>query len=403
MLFLLSLAFRNLTRNFRRTVITSVAVVCGVALQILGWGMVDGLDENVLRAAANTSTGDILLRPDGYPEDNLSWPLAEAEVITPELQASLAQVGDVAPRLMFSGRMIAGAESSRILGIAFDREADPKVFPRENWQVEGGWPAKGESGVVIGQSLARLLSVQVGGTVMVEARTVAGAINALSYPVTGIIRTDNSLMDGIGLWLDMEQADELVLTEGKRTHIAIKVKSGAPEDHVSALESKGWSVNTVRDECADLLSFNVIRRRAIMFMVFIIMAIAGTGIANTVVMAAYERVREIGTLMALGMSKSSVRALFLLEGAAIGIAAGTVGTLLGVGAVFYFQINGINLGDMLSRVAADVPMSTMLFTKFNLAPTLASFAFGVVVAILASLQPARYAASLVPADAIRAD
>ena len=72
---LVPLAFRNLFRNVRRTVITSVAVVFGVALQILGWGLADGLDENYLRAGRTTATGDVVLRPDGYPIDGIDFPL----------------------------------------------------------------------------------------------------------------------------------------------------------------------------------------------------------------------------------------------------------------------------------------------------------------------------------------
>ncbi|HNC94883.1 MAG TPA: hypothetical protein PKW90_02100, partial [Myxococcota bacterium] len=81
MWFLLRLSFRNVLRNPGRTAITSVAVVAGVALMILGWGLVDGVDENVLRASSQTMTGDVLLRPVDYPTDGTSFPLDKAKAI----------------------------------------------------------------------------------------------------------------------------------------------------------------------------------------------------------------------------------------------------------------------------------------------------------------------------------
>jgi putative ABC transport system permease protein len=148
---------------------------------------------------------------------------------------------------------------------------------------------------------------------------------------------------------------------------------------------------------------NTIRRFAIQLLVFVIMIIAGLGIANTVIMAAYERIREIGTLLALGMRKKDVATLFLLEGGIMGTAAGLVGAAVGVVVVKYVEKHGWILpGDAMSSMK-DLALSSAIYTKFQLTPVLVALGYSAVVAVAASTFPARFAANLVPADAVRAD
>jgi putative ABC transport system permease protein len=400
---LLGLAARNLLRNLRRTLITSVAVVFGVALSILGWGLVDGLDENSLRASGTTIAGDVLLRPDTYPTDGSEYPLGLSTAVSPELAKALDARGKWTTRVFFSSKLVKGAESARVVGIGYDPAHEDDVFPRSSWTVDGAWPHAGVDQVAVGTGLARLLALSKGDSVVVEARTRAGAINALSYTVSGVVGTDNAALDSLGMWLPMDATTSLLQLEGERTHLALKLDHGTADEAAAALTGNGWFAQTNRQECADVIALNGIRRRALMVLVGVIMAIAATGIANTVVMSVYERVREIGTLLALGMRKAQIRSLFLLEGAVMGVSAGVLGAGLGVGAVVHWQRVGIALPTDTLQNVGSFPISATLFTHFSWQATLISFVFGIGVAIAASVWPARYAANLNPADAVRAD
>jgi putative ABC transport system permease protein len=400
-MFLAQLAFRNLFRNFRRTVITSVAVTFGVALIILGWGLVEGLDENVLRASRSTAVGDVLLRPDGYPTDGMEFPLEDAIPVPPDLANKLDATGSWTARVWFPARLVKGMDAVRVRGIGYDPAREDLVFPRDAWGVEGAWPNPGATEVAVGVYLARLLDLKVGDTVTLEARTKAGAINALGYTVTAVVRTDNVSIDNLGVWMPLPQADTLLQLEGERTHLAVLAKDA--EGARAALAGHGWTGTTLLEECADLLAVNDVRRRALMLLVFVIMAIAATGIANTVIMSVYERVREVGTLLALGMRRAQVRSMFLLEGAVMGSCAGLVGAVAGAALVRYWEVVGIDLSAQLESAGSNMSLSAMLYTKFGWGPTLAAFSFGVIVSVLASVWPARHAASLNPADSVRAD
>lgn len=398
-MWILALAVRNLARNLRRTLITSVAVVFGVALQILGWGLVDGMDENFLRAIATTTSADLLLRPDGYPDDGFSYPLEDARP-APDLAGRVE--GEVAARAIFQARLVKGPDAARVLGVAYDGVQDPKVFSRAHWATEGRWPERGAAEVVVGDGLARLLGLQLGDGVFLEARSPDGALGALTYTVVGTVHTDNAQLDNLGAWIEMEAAQALLLLGDRRTHLAVAVR-GDPERAKAALEGSGWYGRTTRDEAADLLAANQIRRRALVLLVGVIMAIAATGIANTVIMAAYERVREIGTLLAMGMKRAEVGRMFLYEGAVMGTVAGLTGAVMGSSAVIYWERVGIDLSGATQAAMKDMAVSAYLYTKFGWPPVLFALVFSVTVAVLASVQPARFAARLNPADAVRAD
>ncbi len=402
MRFLVAIAVRNLLRNTARTALTGAAVLFGVAILILGWGLVDGIDENVLRSARGSYAGDLILRPDGYPDDGMRYPLADAKPLSDALRARLDAVGPWTARTAVPARLVIGAEAQRITIWGVDEATEAKVFNRQGWVIEGVFPNSERLDVALGSSLARLLEAEVGDSVVLEARTRDGAINALGYTVSAIVKSDNSSMDALGVWMPLARLDELAVLQGVATHVAVLV----PKDTATAartLSGFGFTALTLAEECEDLIAMNRIRRKGLGVIVGMILLIAGAGIANTVIMAAFERIREIGTLLALGMSRRHVSLLFLFEGGIMGLFAGLAGVALGSGAVLYFQTHGIDLSSELENVGANMAVATMIYTHFSWPPIFVALGFGVSIAILASIWPARLASSTVPADAVRAD
>ena len=147
------------------------------------------------------------------------------------------------------------------------------------------------------------------------------------------------------------------------------------------------------------------RRTMFNFLGFALLAMAGVGIANTVLMAAFERVREIGTMRALGLNRSGVITMFALEGAWMGLVGGLLGAGLGGALTHHYNVNGI---DMMSLMGAkgdaidDMPLAAMLYLDFSPAFIGGAVVVAVVIAVLASLYPALVASRMLPADAVRA-
>jgi putative ABC transport system permease protein len=124
-------------------------------------------------------------------------------------------------------------------------------------------------------------------------------------------------------------------------------------------------------------------------------------------MATYERVREIGTLQALGMTRRALVALFVTEGLLLGVLGSAVGAALGAATVHHFSVEGIDLSAWIAKASEhggyeNVSFSTMLYMHSSAATAVLAFAFGLAVAVLASLYPAVFASRLSPADSVRA-
>lgn len=401
MIFLLGLALRNLARNLRRTMLTAVAVFWGVTVMILGWGVLDGLDDNVLRAARTSLVGDLILRPDGYPDDGLRYPLEDAAELPPALRTALDAAGPWTSRTAIPARLISGTDGLRVVVWAYDGANETRVFDRADWTVDGRWPATGAAEVVLGKNLARLLEAAPGAEIILSARTRDGAINALPYTVVGVAESGNSAIDALGVWMEAGAAESLALVGGARSHVAVATDDAASVK--ASLGGHGWTALTLQEECEDLLALNRIRRRVLSVIVTMIMLIAALGIANTVIMATLERIREVGTLLALGMPRRHVRALFLFEGGLMGTVAGSLGAGLGSALVLHWQEAGIDASGIIGAVGSSMPMGAIIYTRFDLTHVLAAMALGPILSVLASIWPARYASDIVPADAVRAD
>jgi putative ABC transport system permease protein len=171
-------------------------------------------------------------------------------------------------------------------------------------------------------------------------------------------------------------------------------------EHQAALESQGLVTQTWKERAAPVLGVNEVRRRSLNMLVLLIFVVAASGIANTLVMSAFERVREIGTLRALGLQTGQVTALLMLEATVIGLMGALVGTLLG-SAVVYSMRDGIDVSRMLASGNITVSMSTLLYLELSPGRALSAFLVGLIIAALSSLYPAIKFSRISPMEAMK--
>jgi len=200
-------------------------------------------------------------------------------------------------------------------------------------------------------------------------------------------------------------AQKLVLANGP-SQLAIRLPSRTEADpYAASLQAhlpEGWIAESYTVQAEDLLQINKLREKALRLMIAVILAIAATGIANTVIMSVYERIREVGTLAAMGMEPAKIRRLFLIEGAIMGFVASLVGAGIGAKLNHHFSTVGFDVGN-LPDASSQVPFSTTIYTSYSWTMVFLAILFGVSVALLASIWPARFAAGLEPATAVRED
>lgn len=407
---LLRMATRNLFRQLGRNALSMVSIVMGTFVMILGAGFANGLDENAIRGQIEQA-GHVEVVPAEYPTAGIDHPLDELYGLTPEEQAWLEEHTEAwTSRVLLAPRLVKGRDDLRVRMVGYDAVTDEQLFARDGWEIEGELPETHPLGMLVSRGVARLLEISPGEVVVVEARTADGALNAMQLTVTGVVETQAYFFDRVGVMAPRSVVDQLALSEGRQSHVHVRLGDReASEAFASAAESalgEEVEARTWQEAVAPLMEAGQMRRTMFSFIGLALLAMAGVGIANTVLMAAFERVREIGTMRALGLERQGVVAMFALEGAWMGLVGGVLGAGLGGLITRYFSVNGI---DMMALMGAkgdaieDMPIAALLYLDFSPAFMGGAVAAAVIISVIASLYPAVVASRLLPADAVRAE
>jgi putative ABC transport system permease protein len=402
----LRLAVRNLQRAPRRTLITMSAVIAGVGVFILGEGFLSGLTENILVAAIEGTVGHVLARPAGYPTQPGQHPVDELLQVTPPAR-KLLDTRSVAwtTRTYFAPTAAAGADSLRAVAIGYDDARDSAVFPRGQWKMRGAMPQPGEESVAVSHRIARLLALDLGSRLILQVRTHSGAMNALDVGVSAIVTTSNPALDSLGIFVPQALTRKLLATD-LPSHVSVRLRSRDEArsfaQQLAAALGPQANVVTWQDETEELIRVQDIRKRALDLVMTILMALAAFGIVNTILMAAYERIREIGTLRSLGMTEGGVVRLFVTEGLLLGVVGSVLGAAWGSAITLYWSIHPIDFSKTTEQIGGNYSASAFVYTRLSLTVVLLTVLLGVLVSAIASIYPARVASRMAPADAVRA-
>jgi putative ABC transport system permease protein len=412
-MFLFRVALRNVLRQYGRSSLSMISIIVGVAIIIMGRGFIGGSKENIIRAQIDTVSGHVLAVPSDYPDTGIRHPVDNLLELDEETRAWLdAHTEAWTTRTVFAPRIVKGSDAIRCRAFGFDPQRDETVFSRRDWRVTGEIPATAEDGVLISKGVGRVLGVKTGDRLIFEVRTADGALNALDMPVSGVQATGSPMIDRIGVFVPMSLVKKLVVTNGRFSHLATRLGDRDESPRFAAELDTAFagaaSVKTWRQETQDLLDIQKIRQTSFDLIALAIMAIAATGIANTVLMAAHERVREIGTLRAMGLTRRGVVSLFVFEGLVMGSLGGLLGAIVGGGYNHKLSVDGIDLTSLIEGAGSaglydSIPMSAMLYTESSLAVAIGAALLGLLVAVLSSVYPALIASRLAPAEAVRAE
>lgn len=407
---LASLALRNLSRNRRRSGLALAALVLGAGAMVLLRGLSDGFVELMISEVVDGRTAAIQVHRAGYLEAVEVLPTA---LHLPHDEETLARlravpgVKGVAGRIRFGGLISNGAFEATFVGRGVDPSAEREACPHFGRDVlPGGAPlTEGDrSRAVLGVELAKALGVSLeregerpSPYLALSATSPEGRANALGVEVKGLSSFRLPFENKRSVVLPLPLAQELLGLHGRVTEYAVSVERLEEVEEVArelrAALGDGHEVHTWRE--LEPYVRDVIRRQRLVLAVVaaILLVVVLTGVANTVLMSVHERTAEIGTLLAMGMRRRQILALFSLEAALLGALGGLLGALLGTALVAVLGATGLEL-DILDNAVVLRPRPGLAFAALSvLASTLGALASGA--------WPARRAASLRPIDALR--
>lgn len=401
MKYIFSMAFRNIKRNRRRSFFSALAL--GIGLSLLLWmaAFVRGEMRGAMASSIKLGSGHIQVRAKSYEEgkNSLAWEdlIANPEEIASKI-LSLSPVKAATPRLIASGILETSDDSIgvQILGIDPLSEANA---PYRDGLVDGAFITPDDrQGVMIGQSLAEKLGLKVNDQVNLLVNTSNGDIDQQVFVIRGIYSTHTPGIDDITVLMPLAKAQAITGAEDHASIIFILLFDQDQTDAVvAALQSSDYQIIDWREMNSLLVYMEQFANSYMMLLYLIVLGMTATVIINTLIMAVFERTREIGILAALGMRSRRIMALFFAESFLLAVGGVVIGMILGgilvaISAKYGFYIGNLGISGILfgERIYA--------YLTINDAVTLIILTF--VITILAALYPAWLAARMEPVEAL---
>ena len=404
---LVRLAFRSLVRNRRRSAVTLGAVALGVAVVVFAHGFAEGLMGMMVKNTLENRLGAIQVHRLGWLDSSEGAPLKldleNAEALIEKARA-IPGVVAVTPRIRFGALIGNGKTSSIVMAEAIDPLREVEVCPGRRSEVDeraGAFiKADAPRSGVIGAELARSLTLKQGDSVTVQAAGREGAQNALDLEVGGVSKGAGSLFESKRVVLvPLAYAQELLQMQGRVTELAVRVDDLTRIDEVAtamqaalgpAVEVSRW--DEVMPYLRDAVNRLGIILRGVSAVLFLIVVL---GVVNTMLMNVFERTREIGTLLAVGVRRRQVLGLFLVEAGVIGLVGGALGALLGLVVTTATAFEGLTM----TPPGALFPQIIHPVARVDLA--IGAVIVAIVGAVLAALWPAYKASRMNPVEALR--
>jgi putative ABC transport system permease protein len=399
------IAWRNIIRNKRRSLITISAVSFGLGLLIFVWSFVEGAHKQMINNYTSLLAGHIQIHQKGfYQKQKLELNIPDVNLLNSELQKN-SSIKSFSSRIKAVG-LIGSSESSAgafILGIDPDKEKTVSQFYKRI--KKGNFLETGKDNeILISTSLAKNFNVDLGDKIIIMSQAIDGSIASGAYRIKGMFETGAEEIDKGIVFITLRAAQELFVMPDAVSEIVIQVSSPEHAKTVSkklikelppSLEVMSWQ--EVSPSFYQWIEFDV---GFIWIIVIIVMIVVAIGILNTVLMGVLERTREFGILLAVGTKPKQITAMVALESFFLGIIGTALGVLLGGLLTLYFSKAGINL-TVFSAALNSFYTDPVIYPQWNIMHANISSGLVLMTSLLASIYPAWHASTLQPIDAIR--
>lgn len=413
---LFMLAWRNLWRHRKRTLITLSSIAVGFGLAVLSIGIGDGSHNSLIRNAIKLGEGHLTVQPRGYLEAPANHKyLVNGLSLSKKLNA-LNVSGSIEPRISLQVLASTANNSVGVVLEGLSSGSDPRVEMLKSELVKGEWiKANDDRGIVIGAGMASKLKAKLGSKIVVMAGKKGGDSQAQLGRVRGIFKSQVPEMDDYLIFSDLRFATRFLEGEGADvakqpiTRFAIflndpdslydwkdKIKTAVENEQIIAMD---W-----QEMMPQLVQFIIIDDAGNYVFLLLILIMVIFGVLNTVLMSVLERTREFGLLRALGLSRRNLLTLVFCESFLMGLLAIVVGWLVGGSIHFWFSQHGVDFTAMMGEggnVMMGTFMDPIVYTELSWSRVTQLTTIIFVATLASGIYPAIKAARVTPVEALR--
>ena len=400
---LLKLAWRNLFRNVRRTVLTVMLVGFSLVALILTDGIMIGIQESMVGTITETLAGEVQIHRRGFLDDmDDELYITDPDPIIERVAANEA-IAAYAPRVLSAGMITSpyNIAGGLVYGVNADREVSISKIKRAI--VEGDYLSGSTRQILLGKPMVELLEVSLGDRIVVTVSEVeTGEISQELFRLSGIIEFGVPAMDEGLAFINLDVAQRLVGLDEGIHEIAVRFKN--PEDAKNRDHAFYREFNNDEIEALSWLDFSPAVSALIemanygtLIIGIVLFLLATLGLINSLFMSIYERIYEFGVAKAIGTTPRGIVGLVMLEAFLIAIVSSIMGSILGYYVNSWYEANGIPLGSF--EVEGVVLQG--LYTKVVIEQFITLPFYVVLLVLVAAIYPAIFAARIVPATALQ--
>jgi len=412
---LIKIAYRNIWRNMRRTLFCFSAVGIAVFFIVVYSSMIEGMIRCIYDTIQVYELGHVKVVSKQYDSESeympVQYPVEKNGIYNwKELANEISEIPGVRAVLPRIATMATLQESTIkhvvLWGLDIEKERaanNLNLTDRDDGLIEGRWPAPGANEIAIGRAFAQKSGFKIGDKIMFKTISAQLSEKFLRPEVTGIFNFDYIKIDEQYFVIDIERLQNLLVLDGGTQSLVIYAEDQAMSGGITARVRGLLGEENVITEWKDNYWVAVMKMvgpiYTIVFLVFLI--VASFLIINTVVMIIHERIKEIGMMGCLGMTRAEIVKVFFFESVFMAAFGALIGVLVGGGIVAGLTNKPIRMMEQFGSTFSDMPMTNALFFEFDPLLLLRAWLMGVVVASVFTLVPSLKSAFVEPVEALR--
>lgn len=401
---LISISWRNVWRNRKRSIILMIAVILGISTGLFVLAFYNGLIKQRLDNALNTEVSHIQIHTKEFKsEQDIKEIIPHGmQVLTSVQQSSL--VHHATGRLLIQGMLASSNGSKGVILNGVMPDEEQRVTRLKDKVAKGTYfSSESSNEIIISEVLAATLKVNINSKIVLTFQDTHNELISSAYRIIGLYKTSNGPYDEMNAFLPLQSIGESAGIKDDIHEIAILLKNPEelylPLNELRSLHSslliEDWK--TISPELGITISFG--DQMVYVYMGIILLALA-FGIINTMMMSVLERTREIGMLAALGMNKVRLFIMILLETTFLIFAGCPLGLLLAAIIIFITNKTGIELA-MLKATASNFGYDPIVHPIMRMHDVQITVMLIIITAIVSALLPAKKAISLIPVESIK--
>lgn len=366
----LKIAWRNLWRNKRRSLITIASIFFGVLLATTMNSLQDGTYANMIDMMVKLSSGYLQVQnPEYFENKSINNTFSPTDELMAQLE-SQPEVTTVAKRLESFALISSGPNTRGGAVIGFEPAKDSQTSNLQNWVSDGEFLNSGDNGVLVTFNIAKHLDLNVNDTIILISQGYRGVTAAGKYPIKGILTFSTPQMNNLGVFMDISLAQNLFSAEGMNTSLMVMVHDytdvRSVKKDISELTGESLSVYSWDELNPEIVQFIESDKAGGVIMIGILYIVIGFGIFGTIIMMVAERKREMAVMVAVGMQKFKLATILFFETFLIGIVGVLSGFAVSVPIILMLVGNPIELPAELAEAYVQYGFEPYLF--FGMAP-----------------------------------